>query len=101
MMSSTVKPPMPNSPRRAASSMVMPSPPLELRRSLGQESGGAFLLILCAGAESEERGLQRQTLGLTGIQALVHRLERVGDGDGSVGEDFLQKGFGTRNQLLG
>src|SRR5882724_7187036 len=100
-MSSTIKPPMPSSPSWAASSMVMPSPPMELRRPLGQESGGAFLLILGAGAESEERRLQCQTFGLTGVQALVHRLERVRNGDGSVDEDFLQDGFGARNQLLG
>src|SRR6266404_1310933 len=99
-MSSTTKPPMPSSPRWATSSMVMPSPPMELRRSLGQESGGAFFLILGAGAESEERRLQCQTLGLTGVQALVHRLERVRHGDGSVGEDFLQDGFSARDQLL-
>src|SRR5882724_13647493 len=80
--------------------MVMPSPPLELRCSFGEEGGGAFLLVLGAGAESEERRLQCQTLGLTGVQALVHRLQRVRNGDRSVGEDFLQDGFSARNQLL-
>src|SRR6266436_6111860 len=80
--------------------MVMRSPPMELRRSLGQKRGGAFLLILGAGAESEERRLQCQTPGLTGVQALVHRRERIRNGDRSVGEDFLQDGLGARNQLL-
>src|SRR4029077_2429157 len=93
-------PPRPSSPRYGASSMVMASPPLELRRPFGEEGGGAFLLVLGPGAESKERGLQCQPLGLTGVQALVHRLERVCDGNRRVGEDFLQDGFGARNQLL-
>src|SRR3954447_22549873 len=96
-----VKPPMPSSSGRAASSMVMSSPPMELRRPLGEESGGAFLLILSAGAESEERRFQRQPFGLTGVQALVHRLERVRNGDRGIRKNFLQDGFGTRHQLLG
>src|SRR4051812_14193155 len=92
---------MPSSSGWRASSIVMGSPPLEPRRPLSQESGSAFLLILGAGAEPEERRLQCQTLGLTGIQALVHRLERVRDRKGRVGENLVQNPFGSSNQLLG
>src|SRR5271165_4130372 len=77
------------------------SPSLELRCTLFEKCGSSFLLVFCCGAETEERGLERQTFGLSRFQSLVHRLKRVFDGDGSVGKNLFQDRFGARDQIGG
>src|SRR5271166_4699242 len=53
---------------------------LELRRPLLQESLRAFVLVLGGTADGEQRGLQKEPVGQGHIEAAVHRLHRVLNG---------------------
>src|SRR5260370_35667981 len=76
------------------------SPP-KLRRSLFKEGRSPFLLVLGAGAQSEERSFQRQALIQAGFQSFVDRLKRMSDGDRRVREDLFQNRFGAADQIGG
>src|SRR5689334_13366579 len=78
-----------------ADSCAQTSLSLELRRALLEEGGGAFSLVVGAGAQAEERCLQRLTFVLAGLHSLVHRFERILQGNRSVGEDLRQNRFGA------
>src|SRR5712671_5824246 len=55
--------------------IVASSAPLELWGALLEEGLRAFLLVVRAGAQTEQRGFEGQALGLTRFEAFVHRLE--------------------------
>ena len=51
-------------------------PAKKLRGALLQKSRRAFLFVLCGGAETEVRCFEQKAFTLTGIQTLVHGIER-------------------------
>src|SRR6266849_8113896 len=55
--------------------IVASSAPLVLWGALLVEGLRAFLLVVRAGAQTEQRGFEGQALGLTRFEAFVHRLE--------------------------
>src|SRR5882724_3823517 len=76
------------------------SPP-KLRSALFKKGRCPLLLVFGAGAQSEERSLQRQALIQAGFQSFVDRLKRMPDGDRRVGEDLFQNRFGAADQVGG
>src|SRR3954464_8694429 len=75
------------------------SPSVELRRALCEEGRCALLLVLGRRAETEVGGFELHALALARVHALVCRLERELDGDGSVGRDLREDSFGPRDQI--
>src|SRR3954447_25502574 len=72
---------------------------MELRRALFEEGGRALFLVLGCGAQAEVGGLEQRAFALARLQTLVRHLERELDGNGSVGGDFLQDGFGAPDEI--
>src|ERR1700676_1040322 len=75
------------------------SPPVELRRSLFEESGRAFLLVLGSGAEAEVGRLEQNPLPLAGLQPLVHSFKRELDSHWGVGGNLVQDRFGACDEI--
>src|SRR5262245_4011632 len=59
------------------------------------------MLVLRPGRQPEQGRLEREALGLTRLEPLVHGLERVANGDRSVGEDLAEDRLGARDQAGG
>src|SRR5882757_7452994 len=72
---------------------------VELRGALLEEGGRALLLVVGRGAQAEVGGLEQQAFALARVHPLVRRLERELHGDGSVGGDPLQDGFGAGDEI--
>src|SRR6266404_1955856 len=72
---------------------------VELWRPLLEEGSRALLLVVGPGAQAEVGGLEQQAFALARVYPLVRRRERELHGDGSVGGDPLQDGFGARDEI--
>src|SRR6516225_4820123 len=62
-----------------------------------KESARTFLLVFGRGAETEIRCFEKQALALARLRSLVCGVEREPNGDGGVGTDLLEDGFGPRD----
>jgi hypothetical protein len=72
---------------------------MELRGAFFEEGRCAFFLVFRRSAEPEIGCFEQQARALTGLHSLVCGLESQFNGDGGVGTDLLQDGFGTRDEV--